>query len=419
MILANWLSRVYRDSFQGLKEPWALLVKKVMERMNGHTPLASVEYFTIPLPVSLDQSAGDTPITFATSASRPSILTGLDQGSVGEVLTVTASALSRDFNVPVVASDVTVSVQMGDAVQENVKRLVLIGASNLKKLGQYLAEEGFEIVDMCTPGWVITPESVADLEKKLQCIGPASNTAYVVDVFGNSCSRATLFDGSTTLPIKSHGGYHLPGEVGTCNGVIFGRLIDTVKPILNIVKDKISVIIPPLPRYLFRACCSDQAHCTNLGQPGHAERLLTDTVGLRAILKRRLGSALHGQYWLLDTCCTIPDSENKSVQERLTSLRQATAQDGVHLSGVGYANLAKNVTDTLVKLQSQQVRRQSVHGTAPLAVSGTRHFWRGFSSPVGSSCHTNAPSWAKVNRERNHRPRGPYERHNPRGGVHR
>ncbi len=56
-------------------------------------------------------------------------------------------------------------------VQDNVKRDVLLGASNLKEVGPHLEEEGYEVVNLCKGGWMISPESVSDIVKQLQGTG--------------------------------------------------------------------------------------------------------------------------------------------------------------------------------------------------------------------------------------------------------
>jgi len=202
----GWVQRVYGNSFQGLKELWGVVVGKTIERLDGFTQLSVPEYLTIPMPASLDPASPDLPVTFAVNTSRPSTLIGLDQGSVREVLSITSQLLNRDFNIAVSTRFSPKSALGEGGVKENIKRLVLVGASNLKRVAAMLQDEGYEVIDLCIPGWRITPENISELEGKLKNIGKTNNTAIVMDLFGNSSFRVKLFDGSSTLPMKGGGG---------------------------------------------------------------------------------------------------------------------------------------------------------------------------------------------------------------------
>jgi hypothetical protein len=407
MLLSVWYTKVYGDNIQGLKDLWKCVITKTMERMVGFTLLESPEYFTIPLPGGLDPTCPDLPTTFATGTSRPSTLIGLDHRSLVEVLSVMSLTLSRDFNITVSTRARPVSTMGVGDIQENVKRIVLVGASILKRVTPILIEEGYEVVDLCEPGWKISPESVTELENKVKQMASSSNTAFVLDLFGNSSFRATLFDGSTILPIKGAGGFHLPGEVGVCKEDIFARLVNAAKPVMDATGESLTVIVPPLPRYLHGPCCTNVAHCTNMGREGHKEMLLADTMGLRAILKRKTATISRGRHWVMDTCSAVHDPEQKTVAEKVEALRTAVAKDSVHLTADGYKNLARNIVVTVTKLQTLSTVSAASLFTGP----ARRNFWRGFSSPVGSALYKEPHSWAKVNRGRGHRFRTPYQRH--------
>ena len=92
---------------------------------------------------------------------------------------------------------------------------MLLGASILKKFGPLLEGEGYDIIDLTVPGWSISPENVDQMLQRLKTIPICNNTVYILDLFGNSCTRVALFDGSTTLPIKGGGGFS-PSWASVC-----------------------------------------------------------------------------------------------------------------------------------------------------------------------------------------------------------
>jgi lysophospholipase L1-like esterase len=315
--------------------------------------------------------------------------------------------VDRDFSVPVRAREPSVSTVIGGGVQENVKWLVLVGASNLRAVAGHLQAEGFELINLTEPGWVISPENVADLLTKLKNLPKCNNTAYVFDVFGNSCTRVSLFDGTTSLPTRRADGYHLIGKIMVCSEAIFGRLLDAVLPLIEAAGEVPVIILPPQPRYLFSGCCEDSTHCTNLKKEGHGESVLSATLKLRGVLKKRLEKCLSIQYRILDTCGAIVDAPDKSVSTKLAELPGLMAKDGVHWTKEGYKNLASNVVLAVQRLQAGDTSKTDT--AASFTVAGTgRHHWRGFTSPVGSKLPCSQHNWQKWAKGRPHQNHGPY-----------
>lgn len=218
---------------------------------------------------------------------------------------------------------------------------------------------------------------------------------------------------------RGGGGYHLPGEVGVCGEEVFGKLVETAKPVLEMASKGQCVVVPPLPRYLYKGCCPEPAHCTNIASPSHPSRLLAATVKLRAVLKRKLGTGVGGKCWVLDTCCVVPEPDSKSQSDKLECLQHVSAKDGVHFTQDGYMNMSKNICETLVQLQAGLLGKYHAGSESAVSfVSGssTRHFWRGFSSPVGSLTASRKPAWQKDIGAGHNRFKGPYHRKFPRWG---
>lgn len=192
-------------------------------------------------------------------------------------------------------------------------------------------------------------------------------------------------------------------------------------PVFETIRGNMCIVLPPQPRYTHKPCCTDRAHCTNLGSPNYAANLLAATVRLRGNLKRRLGNKGMGLHWVMDTCCGVLDPESKPMHEKLSSLKNLCAQDGVHLQAEGYGNCAKNIANTVQNLQSGLLGKVAGNPfSAGVTVSGSpaRHFWRGFSSPVGSMGTHSQPGWMKSTRDWAYKPPGPYDRRSHKRGGH-
>jgi hypothetical protein len=358
-------------------------VNQAIKNSTGGTVLASPEAYTIPLPCSLDESTAGEPYTFYVTSSRPSVLTRIDKGQQEELLNCIANNLSRDFKIPldIRSSSVNVTANQGGVVKEPVTRLILIGASNLQRTTAHFTSLGYEVLSYCTPGWLATPSNVAALLQKLESLPVGRETALVLDLFGNSTCRFVQFDGSSSLPIKTGGGYHLLGDVVVCNEANFDKIVDILNPLLTVLPGLLRIIVPPQPRYIFNGCCNEPTHSTNVGEPSHSEKLLSSLISLRARLKKTLASKIDKTFWLADSCCQVGEAAATPVAAKLAKLRTLCHPDGVHFTPEGDRNSAKNIASYVNALNDGSRKT-----TAASLFSGKNsvHFWRGFSSPIGS-----------------------------------
>ena len=407
---AAWLARVYDGLGQGMSSCWGTLVIKLMEKATGHTQLTNIETYTVTLPVSLDPNSGSSPLTFCTNSSRPSILERMEQEQIGELLGSISTTLEKDFGIDIRTDPANVTVPEGTQVQ----KVVLVGASILKKTTGYMRAEGVEVVDMCVPGWSLTPENVAELTGRLRQLDNPSPVVYVLDLFGNSIFRFIDFDGTVSRPYKRDGHYHMPGEVTVVGEEVQHKLIQMAAPIWETVAGKHCIIMAPTPRYLFHKCCGNTAHCTNVEKDGHPEHFLKEVMQVRTRLKRSIAPGSHGKLWVSDSCEVLKGPAGLTAAERAAALREVSATDGVHFSEAGYFNLATNVLKCAQDLVTGKIGNGSgtKTGSASLfaAGGGRRYFWHGFSSATGSDRGDE-----RTHRWKSDRSKGP-QKFNPYGG---
>jgi hypothetical protein len=178
----------------------------------------------------------------------------------------------------------TTTAKIGSRAETNVQKVVVAGASNLKYSAAYFSDPDFESIDMSTPGWFPTSGNIADLKEKVAQHRSQNVTGFVFDLFGNTSVRFEQVDGSTALPFRSSGGYHLGGDVVVSPPPVFQKTVEAILPILSAKGNKPCVLIPPIPRYLFSRCCDDKGHCTNANQDKYQENLLSGFQQLRGNL---------------------------------------------------------------------------------------------------------------------------------------
>jgi hypothetical protein len=373
-----WYSNIYDKSNNGLTETWSTLVEAMETFSTGSTKLENMDSYKTALPSSLNSAVLDTVTTFCTHDSRPVAFTGLPKDNCCELLSNLIGQVFRNFracqspeNFLVRANTASNNSHTGTDGQ----KVVIAGASNLKYSVAYFSDTDFEFIDESSPGWVPTSGNISDLKAKIAGHFSQNVTGFVFDLFGNTSVRFEQFDGSTALPYKSNGKYHLGGDVVVSPQTVFSKTVESILPIFSAKGNKPCVVIPPIPRYLFSRCCDDNSHCTNANGDRYQENLLSGFQQLRGILIKQLVAAGVKNFKVLDTCCTTTCATTANTKTRLAELKTVTAKDGVHYVAAGYHNLA---TRCIVCLKS-------LLGSAPREERPRSFFWRGFKSPIGSS----------------------------------
>ncbi len=135
---------------------------------------------------------------------------------------------------------------------------------------------GAVVIDLTKPGWMITEANVEALPNEISALSNMEDAAIIFDLFGNSSYRFQHVDGTLVLLIRvgGGGGYHLLGEVHMVSDTGISELINMVLPLLIAACALLTVIMPPLPRYVFVGCCRDTSHSTNVGMDGYSSKIL-------------------------------------------------------------------------------------------------------------------------------------------------
>jgi hypothetical protein len=175
-------------------------------------------------------------------------------------------------------------------------------------------------------------------------------SGYVFDLLGNSSVWFEQFDGTTSLPFKSNGRFHLGGKVTVTPPDVFRKLVDNVIPILKAKGNKPCVIIPPVPRCLFSRCCSDTSHCTNADDNNFAETMVAGFLRQRTDMIRQLVQSGLNNFKVLDSCCMTNCAATASIPERTAALKKTTWSDGIHHTTDGYRYLAERTAACLKTL---------------------------------------------------------------------
>ncbi len=381
--LSIWLDMVYDGNPQGLQDVWRGLIAAMDNCSTGSVALDVMESYKILLPGSLDNGMLTKPVTFCSSNSRPMTFTGLSKDSCNELLGFLLNCSFANFRACSRPEMYLARTAEKNATSENYnQKVTLVGASNLKHAKQFFVDEEIVFKDVSVPGWTPTADNVKTLSALVEEKAKESS-GFVFDIFGNSSVRFEQFNGSTAMPLKSGGIFHLGGRVTTTPLGNFRKIIELVLPILRAKGTRPCTIVPPLPRYLFSRCCNDSGHCTNMSEPDFPDKMLAGFVLMRHELIRHLVQSGQTDFKVLDSCCNTDCDTTASIPERLKGLRISTANDGVHLTPKGYLNLAGRATKCIKQMMVRQPKSTRKNQT---------FFWRGFRSTRGSSWARTGPS---------------------------
>jgi hypothetical protein len=344
----------------------------------GATTLEVMESYKVTLPSTLHCTNVNSTITFCSNNSRPVTCTGLPKDRCCELLGSLLNCLYSNFRACASPEDYLAreDERKNHSEEKQGQKIVLIGASNLGHAVRHFAGADKVFIPVIKPGWVATVENVAELVNVVKGLVPTT-TLFVFDLFGNSSIRFEQFDGTTALPFRSNGKFHLGGKVVVAPPEIFRRVVENVIPILKEKGTKPCLILPPLPRYLFARCCSDTGHCSNMHEKDFQEATMAGFILLRASLIRLLVSNGLTNFKVMDSCCVTSCSLTASVRDRIAELRKVTAKDGVHFIDDGYRNVAERSIACISTMLSEDHK-------PTCSQKPTVHFWRGFRSSRGS-----------------------------------
>ncbi len=373
--LSLWFEDVYDSDPQGLHEVWRGLVAAMDSLSSGAMQLDVMDSYKVLLPWSLQCRTLDKPLTFCSSSSRPVTFLGLPKDRCDELLSLLLTNIFTNFRAcsrP--EDDLARADEIAKGSETTEQKVILVGASNLNRASRSFEAADLSFENHSVPGWTPTANNVKKMVDLVEDKAK-DGAAFVFDLLGNSAVRFEQYDGTTSLPFKSNGRYHLGGRVVSTPTAIFKKVVENVLPIFKAKGNNACIVIPPLSRYIFSRCCNDSSHCTNGDANDFQEKLLGGLIQQRSELIKCLVQLGLTNFKVLDACCVTTGATTASVPERLADLKTVTAADGIHFTETGYNNLARRTVSCLKTIMTEK----------PKIARKSTFFWRGFRSSHGLS----------------------------------
>ena len=407
--VACWFARMYGGSTLGLPDCWAKLTRITAALTT--TDQVATAYATVALPVSLSPDAALTTIRFRANQIRHVTGTGLDVKATEDLVLALLTALQTTLGVDCTPRDNPVRIPAAEQrKKETIGKLVVIGASNMRRSIPALKALGYDVLDLTNLDWNGSDEAVARVAAAFGELAQDPETldgaAIVMDLFSCISFRFSQADGGLALPMKIGGRHHLLGNLDVFSDVSLKTCVARFFPLLRRIETKNVplVVLPPLPRYIAGGCCPNISHAPNAADPGHPADFLRKIIHLRSVLRKELTGSGLKNFWVPDPVhgmtASITDvmQASKSISDLASEIGLLMLGDNVHFTHPGYTRLAAEI-DTGVK---RAVRKQfsaavifsgSETGDAESGSgqsgsgqsTGTRtFFWRGFISRHGA-----------------------------------
>jgi hypothetical protein len=381
-ILGNNENRVSGQSTSGRQDS---PVMNTFGSAIDHNPDNAVISYSIQLPSSLAKGCRHIAHTFQSSGLSPTSLPGIFLRATDELVHVLVSNLNRDFHTDINPQSLLRDPIEAPHIKDTSRLVVLLGGSNLSNTAPYITAWGYKVWDLSQRGLVLSGGCIDSLIATITASDIPCDAAVILDLFGNSIYRWRQEDGTMALPVKSRNGYHLPGPMGVCEEATFKKLIETSLPLFEHFNKHRKVVIPPLPRFLFRGCCSNYNHSVNISDENYTENLLDSVVHLRKNLKLELLARGVEKVWITECFkeLFLLRTNQGTKNDAVVLLRDVFAPDGVHLTQECYSTMAQNI---VTHLENRLSETSTAEVSASVSVAGARKtfFWRGFCSPAGS-----------------------------------
>jgi hypothetical protein len=371
--VAAWFASIYENNPLGMYTTWSAAVAAIESLSVGGIALPHMDSYKISVPSSLSEQCTFSSMTFCSVSTRPATLHGLPKDNLFVLVHSLIETVHRCFQTCASPETCLARDIITDAVDDHVQKVVLLGASNLGRCASHLRKQGKQVIDLTQPGWLASKENIEALSEKLKKIDCNEQSTLVFDLFGNSSFRFEQFDGSLSMPFKQSGSHHL---AVTCLPPVYKRILDGTADLLTMHKTAKVVIVPPLPRYLFKGCCHQKDHSTNVSEPSHSSKLLSDTISLRNTLKKFVAGLSISRCLVMHSCCIADCPPTANIASPIESLKSVCTQDGVHFTTEGYDNLVASINKSALLLAKR---------TPVVSTSKKQHYWRGFKSFCGSA----------------------------------
>jgi hypothetical protein len=197
-------------------------------------------------------------------------------------------------------------------------------------------------------------EAVLELKDEL--------TVVIYHLYDNTAFRSGTENGDLLMcKPDRQGRYHVPGDVQTLPRELMSALVEVSMQALTAGYPDLRLILTPLPRYLFRACCGNDLHCVNGNDEDFGTQQLNSLKGLwKEVRDTVCDSACKGAI-TINPVWAIAGEDVLDTEEQEKILAECwSGPDPVHMDSNGYFKLAAGLMRVVRKQQTGKKEQTQV-----------------------------------------------------------
>jgi hypothetical protein len=232
----------------------------------------------------------------------------------------------------------------GQAAGSTIKRdMIVIGASHASRLHVALKQAGANAKWLETRNWRPKTAAVDSLTQEIsKAVAGLNNPILVLTLLDNAYFQTGQADGSIIPNSRDITGiYHVDGDLICGPAETAKKLFTQLIPALKTFQELDKILLVPLPRYLWSACCDDEDHAANTRGNGYQEEQLAD---LDACQRLWRGLA-HRQ--------GIPNLKICNAG-RVVSASELWTDDPVHPSKEGYERVVRFIIQGVADMEAKR-----------------------------------------------------------------
>jgi len=212
-------------------------------------------------------------------------------------------------------------------------RMIVVGASHMRRVAAHLAAAGCSTWDLSVPGWTPGVQNIETVTNRLKKIQPSKKDTVALDLLSNSVFMGTDDLGLPTRPVRSEdGSYHIVGDLQAAPVSAIRKVVSDCNPIIDMCKDANIVFVLPYPRYVCGKCCENPAHVSNFG----TDQFVSEINSVPNVARAAIGAGK----------CVVCPYEIMAETESVNLDDPATCwADPVHMVPAVYAELSSRLIE--------------------------------------------------------------------------
>jgi len=369
--LTAWFSSIYANGNRGLLPAWAEASRLACEGVFKTDSNPEDKTFVVfAFPEKLQPGAKLIPRRIAIVGSGRVRSPPPDAKANSELVCTLLKILNAEYLIGYTPGIDPVRRAKNTQRAKDIKTAILYGNSNLRQCAPALQALGFTVIDRTSIPWDGSENAAEQIRADAAAHASKPDSAFVFDMLGPVAYRFRQADGSLAMPVKVSGGFHLLGEATMADDGIIKNCVKRLVPTLNTMCAKPTILIPPLPRFVFGGCCRLKNHSVGSGTEAAAKKIVSELAHVRKVAKTELQKTVNGSWWLADPLNALGGEDWQQ------DLKHVTARDNVHFTGTGYAKIAGEIRNSLEKIRAKDDRVTDRMQT---------YYWRGFTSTNGAA----------------------------------